>query len=130
MRRERGRVKRARVLLTGLGSSGEVLGGLPSGEGEVLMGGLLAREIGVMNGLGGRSGGGGLGVDGGEVVARAWAGGLKGKGSMGRLQWPGNAISAMWVGGSDVKSGLGLAYAVVDGACPAASYIPRDAEDW
>lgn len=103
---------------------------------EVLIGGLLGREMGVVAAGGGGFGGGrsrGVGgVDGAEVVARAWAGGLKRKGEVGgrRQGWMGSVVSAMWIGGSGVKSGLGLAYAVLDGACPVASYIPRDTEDW
>ncbi|KAH6848374.1 hypothetical protein B0I37DRAFT_432636 [Chaetomium sp. MPI-CAGE-AT-0009] len=49
------------------------------------------------------------------------------RGEVGRLSWPGEVVWGMWIGG-DVRSGLGLAYAV-DGSGPAASYIPRDAED-
>ncbi|KAH6622867.1 hypothetical protein F5144DRAFT_656663 [Chaetomium tenue] len=101
-RREKGRVRRARVL------------SLREGP---LVGGLLGRE--AVGGL----------VTGGEVVARAWAAGLKAKGSLSWLAPREGVVSAMWIRGSDVRSEMGLAYAVVNGAGPVAAYLPRDADD-
>lgn len=97
------RVKRARV------------------RGVPLMGGLLGREV-EGRGVGGR------GEEG--VLTRAWVGGLKEKGVV--ELFPGNErgdVSAMWVGGSDERSGLGVVHALLNGSYWAASYIPRDGDD-
>ncbi|KAK4156682.1 plasma membrane ATPase [Chaetomidium leptoderma] len=105
--REAGRVKRARVM------------DVP------LLGGLLARETG-----GGVVGGGRAGE---MLLVRAWAGGLREKGSVdlwsSSLRDDRHAISSMWVGGSDEPGELGVAFAVLDGSSTLGSYVPRDAED-
>lgn len=86
-----------------------------------LLGGLLAREAGEVGGV----------SSGGETLVRAWAGGLRAKGML-RLQpenIAGGTVSSMWIGPSDERSGLGVAYGIVDGMYFAGSYIPRDGDD-
>jgi hypothetical protein len=92
-----------------------------------LLGGLMAREAGEVGGASAARG-----EFGGETLVRAWAGGLREKGRV--KLWPGRddaagMVSAMWIGGSDERSALGVAYGVTDGGHFAGSYIPRDGDD-
>lgn len=92
-----------------------------------LLGGLLASEVDGTAGPPARGA-----PRRGEAVVRAWAGGLKGKGVV--KLWPSVAddegqLTALWVGGSDERTGLGVAYGVLSGSHLAYSYVPRDADD-
>ncbi|KAH6621310.1 hypothetical protein B0J18DRAFT_457848 [Chaetomium sp. MPI-SDFR-AT-0129] len=111
-----------------------------------LMGGLVAREAGVseLGSAGGRGdfyhGPGGGGDYGGDALMRAWVGGLRDKGGVelwgngpgGTGPGTGNVrgkVSAMWVGGNEVRSGLGVVYGALGGGLLTAGYVPRDGED-
>ncbi|KAK4038935.1 hypothetical protein C8A01DRAFT_17014 [Parachaetomium inaequale] len=101
-----GRVRRARVL-----------------EGVPLMGGLLAREAGLPPPTAA-----------GETLARAWAERLRAKGVVKLWPWisgdRGPPVTAMWVGPSATRSGLGVVFGTSDNVdALAGSYIPRDADD-
>ncbi|KAK4102597.1 hypothetical protein N658DRAFT_495313 [Parathielavia hyrcaniae] len=103
-KRAAGRVKRARV------------------RGVPLLGGLLAREIGEV--------GAGAVPAAGEEVVRAWAGGLKEKGSVKPWPWVDNGtITGLWVGGSGEHTGPGVLFASGVQDRMAASLVPRDADD-
>ncbi|KAK4146528.1 WD repeat-containing protein 21 [Dichotomopilus funicola] len=78
-----------------------------------LMGGLVNREAGLVSaGAGGRGTGGR-----GDFYHGGDHGGDAGK------------VSALWVGGSEVRSGLGVVYGALGGGLLTAGYVPRDGED-
>ncbi|GAB1313003.1 hypothetical protein MFIFM68171_03213 [Madurella fahalii] len=84
-----------------------------------LLGAMLAREAGIE--LGGT-----------EAPVKAWAGGLRHKG--GWRPWPelrdtDETVSALWIGGGNGRSGIGVAYAGADHTGLSCSYVPRDRDD-
>ncbi|OLN86201.1 hypothetical protein CCHL11_04201 [Colletotrichum chlorophyti] len=97
---------------------------------DPLLGGFLEVELGVRR-EGGQRADGALSVE--DVPAVAWAKGLVDKGevpfvpSFARQSFPN--IPCFYVGGDDVKTGLGIAYATLDEETLIGSYIPMDEND-
>lgn len=84
-----------------------------------LLGAMLAREAGIELGEA-------------DAPVRAWAEGLGHRGDW--RPWPelgdtDEIVSAMWIGGGDERSGIGVAYAGANRTGLSCSYIPRDQDD-
>ncbi|KXX75999.1 WD repeat-containing protein 21 [Madurella mycetomatis] len=84
-----------------------------------LLGAMLAREAGIELGDA-------------EAPVRAWTEGLGHRGDW--RPWPelgdtDGTVSAMWIGGGDERSGIGVAYAGANRTGLSCSYIPRDQDD-
>ncbi|KAK3321070.1 hypothetical protein B0T19DRAFT_257532 [Cercophora scortea] len=97
--RHAGRIKRARVLS------------------DALTGGFLVREMGLPLA---------------ETPVVCWAQGLREKGDI--SLWPTSppsigAVTLMYIGNRDVRTGLGVAYGVLNSDYLASAYIPRDDDD-
>ncbi|KAF6809017.1 hypothetical protein CSOJ01_07188 [Colletotrichum sojae] len=100
---------------------------------DPLLGGFLDAELGVTKRERKLRAGAGadFGLD--DVPAVAWTRGIVDKGevpfvpSFARKKFPN--IPCFYVGGDDVKTGLGVAYATVDEDALTASYIPTDDND-
>ncbi|KAK4216263.1 WD repeat-containing protein 21 [Rhypophila decipiens] len=67
-----------------------------------------------------------------DMGLESWTMGLRDKGSLKMCAYStGEMITSMYIGGGEMeaKSGLGVAYAVLDDHCLKSSYIPRDDQD-